>query len=325
MTVTVETYPRLHFGFLNVVPTKSRIFGSLGVAVDQPAIRVRVGRENTLQCDHPVAAAYAETSLDLLDLPGAEVSVEAAPPRHSGFGSGTQLALATYTAIANVYAVDGPEPRSVAPALGRANRSGIGVATFEAGGFVIDAGHPAPPSGHTWDPAEWTVPPVMARHAIPSQWRFVGVLPAVESSVHGETEANRIDQVMATANPAITDRISAIVTGELLPGLVTGQIELFGRGIAKLDQWNARWFLPAQEEGYHPGARPAVHAMEASPAIVGVGQSSWGPLVYGVTTADQLEEAKAAAQDGLDATPRGGEVLVLTPQNSGAAIIDGSD
>ena len=60
-------------------------------------------------------------------------------PEHVGLGSGTQLALAVGVGLAAVCGIDA-DVREIASALRRGRRSGIGIAAFRAGGFVIDAG-----------------------------------------------------------------------------------------------------------------------------------------------------------------------------------------
>ncbi len=61
-------------------------------------------------------------------------------PSHSGLGSGTQLSLAVAKAILEMNDHDLPIPK-IAEIVGRGGTSGIGVASFESGGFILDSGH----------------------------------------------------------------------------------------------------------------------------------------------------------------------------------------
>jgi len=113
---------------------------------------------------------------------------------------------------------EGPRVRERAPALGRGGRSGVGVATFEAGGFVLDAGHPT--ARFTTDrPAdgEWTVPPVAARHAVPDDWRFLLVRPDADPGRSGDAEDDAMRTAVERAEPGLADRIGGIVTRRVLP------------------------------------------------------------------------------------------------------------
>lgn len=324
MTVTVETGARLHFGFVNMVPGRGRLFQSLGVGVDRPVTRISVDRAASVECGDPEVAAFARDAVAYLDVPGAAVTIEDSPPRHAGFGSGTQLALTTLAAIAVVYGCN-VDVRDAAPALGRARRSGVGVATFERGGFIFDAGRDQAADRGEGDDCSWTVPPVILDRPLPPEWRFVTVLPAVERGLSGDEERAGIEHVMAAANPAIGDRIAAIVAARLLPALATADARSFGHALSRIDGLNGRWFEAAQSDAYHPAVGPVVSALQAAPAIFGVGQSSWGPAVYGFTTADRVDAAESAARDALARAAPGGDVYVMTPRNEGAAILAGTN
>src|SRR6056297_2859413 len=157
---------RLHFGFQNLSLAHQRLYGSLGVALDSPEAEVIADPAETVRCSHDDAREYVRRAVELLDVPGADVTVERTLPRHVGLGSGTQLALAVLAAVARA-SDRAARVRERAPALGRGGRSGVGVAAFEGGGFVLDAGHPTE-RFTTERPArgEWRVPAVAARHAV---------------------------------------------------------------------------------------------------------------------------------------------------------------
>ena len=57
-----------------------------------------------------------------------------------------------------------------------------------------------------------------------------------------------------------------------------------------------------------------------SSAIRGVGQSSWGPAVYGVTDISSADKAITAAEDALAEIDTNGRVLLVEPRNDGARI-----
>ena len=185
---SVTGYARLHFGFCNLSLARERLYGSVGVGLDRPSIRVTATPAAAVRCAHPTVREYAARSVDLLDVSGADLTVESEFPRHVGLGSGTQFALATLVAVARAHD-ETVDPREAAPELGRGGRSGIGVATFDDGGFVLDAGHPT--TRFTTDrPAlgRWSVPPVAARHPIPDDWRFLVVGPDASSGPSGDDE-----------------------------------------------------------------------------------------------------------------------------------------
>jgi len=316
----VETAARLHFGFGNLSLAHDRLYGALGVALDRPTLAVDARTAETVRCDDDVAAEYAERACDLLGVSGAAVSVESDLPRHAGLGSGTQTALAVLAAIARAYG-RAPAARERAPDLGRGGRSGVGVATFERGGFVLDAGHPA--ALFTADaPAvgAWDVPEVSARHSVPEDWRFLVVVPDAPSGRSGDDEDASMRRTVADADPELADRVAGVVVRGVLPAIAAGDAVRFGDAVSEVGRLNGAWYADEQGGTYRPPVGSVVDALSTSAAVYGAGQSSWGPAVYGVTDAEHVDAAREAGEEALAAAGVDGEVLVAAGRNRGASI-----
>ncbi|XVH32385.1 beta-ribofuranosylaminobenzene 5'-phosphate synthase family protein [Haloferacaceae archaeon DSL9] len=316
----VSVGSRLHFGFGNLSLSHGRLYGALGVALDRPRVVVAADRDAEVHCDSEVVAPYVERIVERLDLPGASVRLERTLPRHAGLGSGTQIALATLAAVAHAYGVDA-DIRRLAPSLGRGGRSGIGVATFEDGGAVLDAGHPT--ARFTTDrPAdgEWRVPAVAARHRIPDHWRFLLVLPSVGPGRNGEEEDASMRTAVERADPALADRIAGILVRRALPALAEGSAERFGEAVAEVGRLNGAWYADEQGGVYRPPVGTLVDILSESAAIYGAGQSSWGPAVYGITDATNADAALAAGEKALDAAGVDGDLVLAQGRNRGAAV-----
>jgi beta-ribofuranosylaminobenzene 5'-phosphate synthase len=322
----VTTGARLHFGFSNLSLAHERLYGALGVALDAPRLRVSATPAEAVRCDDADVREYARRAVALLDVPGARVTVEDALPRHVGLGSGTQAALATLAAVARAHGV-APGVRERAPALGRGGRSGVGVATFERGGFVVDAGHPT--SRFTTDrPADgdWTVPPVAARHPVPAGWRFLLVTPAVEAGRSGEAEDAGMRAAVERADAATADRVAGVLLRRILPAVATGSAEAFGAGVAEVGRLNGSWYADEQGGVYRPPVGELVASLADDPAVFGAGQSSWGPTAYGVTDAARADAAREVGEAALDAAGVDGAVRVVAGRNRGARVAgDGPD
>jgi beta-ribofuranosylaminobenzene 5'-phosphate synthase len=326
MRATVEAGARLHVGFGNLSLAHERLYGGVGLALAEPRLRLSATPADTVDChavdgqDEMTTAVrgYATTACDLLGVPGAEVRVERTLPRHAGLGSGTATALATLAAVARAHDRE-VRARERAPTLGRGGRSGVGVAAFERGGFVVDAGHPTE-RFTTQPPAQgdWTVPPVLARHALPSAWRVVLVLPDAEPGRHGGDEDDSMRAAVESADPSVADDLAALTMRRLLPAAAEGRLSAFGGAIAEFGRLNGAWYADEQGGVYRPPAGRVVQSLRDSPAVAGVGQSSWGPAVYALTDADRADTARQAAREALGEADADGDVLVTRPRNTGA-------
>ncbi len=323
--VTVTAGARLHAGFLNLSLARERLYGGVGVALARPAVSVTAEPAGTVRPapGDSLVGEYAARVCDLLDLPGAALTVHEELPRHVGLGSGTATALATLSAVARAHGRD-PAVREFAPQLGRGGRSGVGVAAFRRGGLVVDAGHPTerftaerPPDG------AWDVPPVMARRELPDDWRFLLVVPEAEPGRNGDGEDEAMRSVVGDADPGVADELAGLLVRRLLPAATEGRQAAFGSALAAFDRRNGAWYADAQGGVYRPPAGELVAELRDGP-VAGVGQSSWGPAVYGVTDADRASGAREAGRAALAAAGVDGRVAVVAPRNAGARVeVDG--
>lgn len=318
-TVAVETGARLHFGFQNLSLAHERLYGGVGVGLAEPRLTVRAEPATTIECPAELRS-YIENAVDALGVDGATVELADGYDRHIGLGSGTQIALAALVAIARAHDTS-VDPRELAPQLGRGGRSGVGVGTFESGGFVADVGHPterfttAPPG-----PGSWSVPKPLGRWTLPDSWRFLLVTPAESPGRSGDEEDESIRTIVERADGSIADDIATLLTRRLLPAVVEGDLSAFGTAVSRLGRLNGAWFADEQGGVYRPPAGQLIDALDSSPAILGTGQSSWGPTVYGVTNAERAENAKTAGSDALDEFGLDGTVRVVAPSDSGATV-----
>ena len=317
---TVTTGARLHVGFQNLSLAHERLYGGVGLALDAPRVTLAAEPAERVACDDEPVVPYATDAVEVLDVPGAEVAVEERFERHVGLGSGTQLALACLAAIAEAHDVDA-DPREFAPALGRGGRSGVGVATFETGGFVVDTGHPTerftsePPAA-----GAWTVPAPLSRHEVPADWRFVLVTPETTAGPNGAMEDRTMRTVVERADPGIADEIGGVLLRRLLPAVAEGDLAEFGAAVTRLGRLNGAWYADEQGGVYRPPAGRLVSTLQDHPAVAGAGQSSWGPTVYAVTDAERAGEVARAARAALEDADVDGRVRTAAARNEGAIV-----
>jgi beta-RFAP synthase len=320
MNLRVTAHARLHFGFLDLSEEAGgRRFGGLGMALTSPRLVLRLEPAPGLSVVGPRGArhdpqaarieAVAERVHRVLEIkPHARMVIEETIPEHVGLGSGTQTALAIATLIARQHRIDQPVARLCALA-GRAQRSGVGFHLFQSGGFVVEG-------GHARGSVAFEVPPLLARHDFPDDWRVVVALPATDRTVSGEMEDEAFRRLRPAAATTV-ERIARAVLTRLLPALVSRDLKSFGAALTETQELVGRCFAPVQDGEFHPaGALLATRLKEAG--ACGVGQSSWGPAVYAFA-GDAAEEERLAGII-VRADP-GSRLLRVRGLNRGASLV----
>jgi len=300
---------RLHLGFVDLSGALDRQFGSIGLCIDGLDTCVRAAAADSFGVDGvtPSRLLPVLERVSARCAPGraVQVTVEQMPPAHAGLGSGTQLALAAALAAAHALGANLP-PRELAALAGRGQRSGIGIAAFEGGGFVVDGGRgPATVS-----------PPLLARLAFPADWRCVLVFDAMDEGLSGQRERAAFTQLAPMSDATAAGLARTILVG-LMPALVEADFAAFARHLATVQAANGDHFAPAQGGRYTSRRVGELLTMAAREfGLPGIGQSSWGPT--GFLFAPDAASAAAVA-DFIDARKADGlRCQIVTGNNVGA-------
>ena len=297
--VRVTTSARLHLGFLDLSGEFGRRFGSLGLAIDGFETRVEMRRASHFAAAGAEAARVERLVAILAQAHGVSsalaVEVSAAIPAHAGLGSGTQLALALALAFRRLQGLD-DDTFADALALARGARSGIGLALFECGGFVLDVGRGA----------KTALPPVVSQLTFPSDWRAVLLIDPHIGGAHGEAE--RAAFAVLPAFPSQTAaEICQRVLMQVLPGVAEADFEAFGAGVTAIQRRLGDHFAQAQGGGRYTSSRVGQVASRLERVgALGVGQSSWGPTGFAFAR-DPDEAARLATRARAEA----GEALQI--------------
>ena len=315
MSAVVVTAPaRLHLGMLDPAGLGARRFGGCGVAVESPRVVVGIRPAEDVIA-HGVqterAAAFASRARTAFGYSGGvDIDVREAIPPHIGLGSGTKLGLAIARGVAELAGVSAT-PEDLADASGRGVRSSVGCWTFAEPGLVVEAGV---------RDGGW-ISPLVGRYPMPDDWRCVLALPLQEQGLSGNAEDRFFSELHADG-VAIEPRVSRLVLTALLPGLLAADIDEFGAALCEIQRDIGSMFAAQQGGVFHPRAAPVVEALEAL-GVGAVGQSSWGPSVYGVV--DGPEHAADVAGRLRAAIGAGTEVRVVDFDRRGAWVArDGS-
>jgi len=276
-SVHVSAPARLHIGFLDINGSSGRKFGSIGMAINshQTAITAQFTEIETPH-DAPQAiqrklkqliATFLDAFSDKISSSQQHIklTVKTLIPAHAGLGSGTQLAIATGTALCQLFNIDA-NTRDIAAALARGARSGIGIAAFDHGGFLVDGGL-GPDS---------TTPPLLAHYTYPEQWRIVLIMEAHSQGVHGAAEQNAF-KTLPPFPMAQSQAICHLTLMKLLPALVEQNIDAFGESVTEIQNLIGDHFASVQGGRYTSQAVATLLKFAKQLGHRGIAQSSWGP------------------------------------------------
>lgn len=291
-SVFVESPARLHFGVLDLRGDLGRRFGGLGAAIPRPSLLLEAAPAAELTAEGPDAPRALEFARRFFDYygtrSGARLVVHRPIPIHSGLGSGTQLGLAVARALAELHGLP-TDPPGLAAAVGRGRRSAIGTWTFALGGFIVEGGR---------QPGSDEIAPLLARFAVPETWRCVVAVPPGAPGLSGEAEAKAFAELPP---PPVgePERVAHLVLMQLLPALVEGDLPGFGAALSAVQRLTGAWFAPRQGGVFAPGPGTGLIEQMARWGAAGVGQSSWGPAVYGLVEGDGASREMAGRVQGL--------------------------
>ena len=278
-SVSVRAPARLHLGFLDLNATLGRRFGSIGLAVSSHHTALTVSKSADIIIEGEQVSDEATSRLQTITeqfyqtvgrhIPqqqqAVRIRIDNSIPEHAGFGSGTQLALTLGTALAKLHNLSFTTTE-LALELGRGKRSGIGIATFDHGGFVIDGG--LKPQQH--------VPPVLMHQPYPPDWRVVLVMDPHHQGMHGQTEKQAFKTLPVFPLPK-AQAICHKALMQLLPALIERDIEEFGIAITAIQALIGDHFAEAQGGRYtSPLVAACLHQAQRL-GHKGIAQSSWGP------------------------------------------------
>lgn len=294
--VRVRTGARLHFGPFAVGATLGRRFGGVGLMIDAPGVDLTVSAAasgastDEIESDPTVRGVieaalrgYRQTMPDGAALPPVRLRVDSFIPPHAGLGSGTQTALAVARALSEWEQRTNSSSRRTGHAVvaaselarrtGRGLRSGIGIAGFESGGLLLDAGKSSPDG----------IGALVARLDMPA-WPFVLVTPKDRPGLSGAEEREAFSR-LGPMRPELTDRLCRIALLDLAGAVREADFNAASRALSEFGTEVGRYFAPVQGGTLaHPRMRDLAEALRHE-GVEGIGQTSWGPTLF-VMTAD---------------------------------------
>ena len=339
----VSTGSRLHFGLLELAAGERLRFGGLGLMLDEPGWILRFASPDSSSATpltelemspsrlSDIAARIEQVRERLCQQTGrahaAQVSILKSLPLHSGLGAGTQLAtaIALGLVLAENSASHAAEPTfnsSFKPTLdelirwsGRGKRSGIGLFGFLHGGLIVDEGHASISDG---PPDLESGRAIYATSSLlPAEWRVVLVTPDCVPEVTGGYEANLIQQLGESPNPRRERMLELAKRLQELTRL-QGSFHDFTESLQEYVDAAGQLFAAGQGGMYNGAAVTEAVELAKQSGLRAVGQSSWGPTVFGFAEDAGVAQRIADRLQELRPNERW-QIRICTPARQGAS------
>jgi beta-ribofuranosylaminobenzene 5'-phosphate synthase len=318
-SIQITTPSRLHFTLIDLNAELGRVDGGIGVTLNRPGWDISVEvTDKQPEYTERVAEVFNSLSRYFQMKNKYQIVINKNVPRHVGLGSQTQLALALARAV-SIFEDQSEVPiRSLARYVGRGGTSGVGVAAFEQGGFILDGGHSSvnkpdflPSHYSEADPAV-----VLARYPVPEDWYFVIAVPNVEHGAHGTREAE-IFQEHCPLPTIEVEKVARVILMQTLPSVLENDIESFGRSLTQLQKMGFK----RVENELQFEVIPKLQEFYLENGAFGTGLSSFGPATYGVVEGESAAtKLTGAVQKFLEEEGARGEVFYSAGNNSGAEV-----
>jgi len=275
--VRIRTPSRLHFGLLGWGDRAPRLFGGVGLMIEDPGLEIVVESARSWEATGPLSERSLEVAANvtrhLLEsghtVGPLRIENVRVPAPHVGLGVGTQLSLAIARALTELAGLPATPVDRLARLTGRGRRSGIGIHGFAEGGLIVDGGRRL----------DQEVPTRLFHQDFPEDWWVLVIVPGHSEGIHGSAEIDAF-RSLPEMPVAATEKLCRLVLTGLLPGLVENDLPAFGKALSEMQRVVGDAFAPVQKGQF---ARPEAEAMierMTHLGLHGAGQSSWGPTLY---------------------------------------------
>lgn len=285
----VTTGSRLHFGLFSIGQVDNQPqFGGCGMMVKHPQNQVTVSTASVSSSYSPTRheqkwftnahLIYGEAIGRLPPRPEIQVVQQAA--RHSGFGSGTQLALATGLALSSWHKLALCDAKQLSTIMERGLRSAIGTHGFCLGGFLVDRGKGS----------ERELASLDLHVDFPESWPVLILNLKTAKGIHGEEEIAAFRN-LPTSTRAHRDRMIDMARNQIGPAVATANYEQFAEVLFEYGRSSGSAYASVQGGDFHsPEIEKLVYQVKDF-GVPAVGQSSWGPCVFAITRNDDTANA----------------------------------
>lgn len=224
--VRIKVPARIHCGLINESGLFGRIDGGIGFTIDAPYWELDINESDTPVVDQHLPAELREAIVQVRDTlsplfltANLTVTPRQTIPAHVGFGSKTALVLAVGKAFCHLRGYN-LSPIQLATIFGRGGTSGIGIHTFERGGFVWDAGRRYPAEKDRFGPSSLQLaqPPALLQQ-LHFDWLQVVHFRFDDGTLHGSHEVSIFEQFCPVPEDE-TRELYTVVAAQIVPALL---------------------------------------------------------------------------------------------------------
>lgn len=326
--VTVITPSRIHLALIDLNGSLGRVDSGIGLSISHPGFKIVAERANETEIiGMPESVARAQKVLMLLrekcPIGHAAIDIQESIPPHVGLGCGTQLSLGLAQSMCRLYGVE-LSHQEMAFIVERGGTSGIGVAAFSQGGFILDGGHKYSTDTSQNNDLKTSFlpssassgikpPPVLARYDFPN-WDVLIAIPDCKH-ISGAEEVN-LFQTLCPLDLSDVQALSHIILIKLLPAIVQQNLLGFGEAIDQIQNIGWKKVEIEKQDGI---VRQTMHFLKDNGAY-GVGLSSWGPAIF--CFGENLKALETQARSFFSEINVNGTCILTRANNVGAVTVE---
>jgi beta-ribofuranosylaminobenzene 5'-phosphate synthase len=315
--VKIKTPSRLHFTLIDLNGELGRLDGGIGITLSEPNWIINIERSIKWSIPEQCTQIVQLIKKHLKPSKNYKIDLESSILDHVGLGSYTQLSLAIAHGISKF---EGEERtvQDLASIVGRGSTSGIGVAAYDNGGFILDAGHSISEKSEFLPSHFSNAKPavVLQRLNLPLDWYFVVTIPDIGQGKYGAEEI-KIFKKHCPIPRGEVEKISRVILMQILPSVIEDNIEMFGKGLNEIQEFGFKGI----ENQLQPEIIGELRKFCLESGACGAGLSSFGPATFAVIRSKtKATELSKKIQEFLKANGHSGKIFVTTASNSGAKV-----
>lgn len=275
---------RVHLGFYRFYDPPY-VYGSLGVSLSNPKLTIIVSlkEHSSTQVSAPTeeSRSLIQRVLTSLNINGVSVTLSGYVEHHVGLGSKTRITMALLRALEALGIINEPVD-ALARRFGIGSVSAVGMYTFLKGGFVADTGKLVS-SGEG--------PNLLLSLNVPRGWHVVLCIPQGRRGLSEKEE----EPILSEVRPHPKQDVLYALFTRLITAVPLGDYYSFAEALTKLQVLTGEYFSEYQGGIFCCDESKELARMLGKSGALGVGQSSWGPAVYGFV--NSAEKAKHIASE----------------------------